>query len=583
MIPIFSKKATLALLLASVAISACSGLRERNEGDERSMSQRADKLITKTGQIVAKDPIATAYSRKSDGIWVASDIKRRQRADVLPAFFNEKVSFNFRGLTLAEFAAQIGKLTNASTAVLPDAEYVSKIIASGGSLVAGQPGAVGIPGMPMPATGIPSAVPGMPMMPGAFPGAPGSNQVMGGFGYPMNVVIEHRNGTVRSLLDAIATRFGVFWRYNQNSIQFYFLDTRTYSMAALPGDTSLSSVISSRSQQGSNNGSGGAAGSVGTSTVGSSVTGSNTQDTRSNFQMNIWKEVESAVKNMLTKAPAFAQQVGVTISPATGTLTVTDTPAVLARVEKFVEQQNDILSRQVMVNVTILTVTGEDVDEFGINWNLAYKTLDNRFGVRNTFQTNAASSGFSFGVINPGSRFNGTDLVINVLNQQGNVFLNRSSSVVTLNNRPAPIQIARQTAYLQSSTTTSTQQSTSTSLTPGTVTSGFNMVVVPNIMKGGNIMLQFATDNSQLRSIRTVTSGGSSIESPEIDTRNTSQQVMMRSGETLIISGIDQLDGSLTDTGVGHPRNFVLGGGMKARRGTEKYVILITPVITRSI
>lgn len=576
----FPKNAGLALVVASIFVSACTPLRERNEAEERGITNRADNLIPQAGKVVAKDPVATAYSKKSDGIWISSEIKRRQRTEALPAFFDEKVSFNYRGTTLAEFAAQVAKITNASTTVLPDAEYVSKIIAAGGSLIAGQGvggiGGIPAPGMPMQAgTPIPSMVPGIGGV-GGVVGGVGAQGALG-YGYPVNIVVEHRNGTVRSLLDAISARFGVFWRYNQDAIQFYFLDTRTFNMAALPGDTSLSSVISSGSQQGSS------ASSGSDSTAGSAVTGTNSQDTRSVFQMNIWKELDLAIKGMLTKSPAFAQQVGVTISPATGTITVTDTPAVLSRVEKFVEQQNDILSRQVMVNVTILTVSGEEVDEFGVNWNLMYQTLDNKFGIKNSFQTNSTSSGFSFGVINPGSRFNGTELVINVLNQQGNVYLNRSTSVVTLNNRPAPIQIARQTAYLQSSTTTSTQQSTSTSLTPGTVTSGFNMVVVPNIMKSGNIMLQFATDNSQLRNIRTVASGGASIESPEVDTRNTSQQVMMRSGETLIISGIDQLDGALTDSGVGSPRNFLLGGGTKARRGTEKYVILITPVITRTL
>lgn len=462
-----------------------------------------------------------------------------------------------------------------SITVLPDAEYVSKIIASGGSLV-GTNRQQSVAN-PLAASPIPSAVPSAPGTMGNLPNMGYGAALQMGMAGP--IVIEHRNGSLRSLLDTIASRFGVFWRYHKGGIQFHFLDTRTFNMAALPGDTSLSSVISSGSNSGSSSSSGTSSGSSGAS---SSVTGSNAQNTRSNFQMNIWKEVEESVKNMLTKLPEFEKQVGVTISPATGTLTVTDTPAVLSRVEKFVEKQNDILSRQVMVNVSILTVSGSDVEDFGINWNLAYQTLNNKFGIKNTFETAAQATGFSFGVINPGSRFNGTELMINVLNQQGKVFLKRSTSMVTLNNRPAPVQVARQTTYLQSASTTTTESSTSASLTPGVVTSGFNMVVVPNIMKGGNIMLQFATDSSELRSIRTVTSGDTTIESPEVDTRNTSQQVMMKSGETLIISGVDQLDGSVTDSGVGHPQNFLLGGGRKGSRNSEKYVILITPIITRT-
>jgi type IVB pilus formation R64 PilN family outer membrane protein len=103
------------------------------------------------------------------------------------------------------------------------------------------------------------------------------------------------------------------------------------------------------------------------------------------------------------------------------------------------------------------------------------------------------------------------------------------------------------------------------------------MSILPHVLANGTVMLQFSTDISSLRGLRTVTSGGSTIETPEMDTRNFLQRVSMKSNETLIISGFEQTDDNLDEQGVGQPKNMWLGGGYKAKSNREVIVILITP------
>src|SRR5204863_1303713 len=141
----------------------------------------------------------------------------------------------------------------------------------------------------------------------------------------------------------------------------------------------------------------------------------------------------------------------------------------------------------------------------------------------------------------------GSSMIINALSTQGKVRKETSASVATLNHQPVPVQVARQTAYLKSSQTTiSANVGTTTSLSPGVVTSGFTMTVLPNVLDNGTVMLQFSTDISTLRQITTVSSGGSSsssqIQTPEIDTRNFLQRVAMKSGQTLVVSGFEQME-----------------------------------------
>jgi type IVB pilus formation R64 PilN family outer membrane protein len=147
-----------------------------------------------------------------------------------------------------------------------------------------------------------------------------------------------------------------------------------------------------------------------------------------------------------------------------------------------------------------------------------------------------------------------------------------------------PVQVARQTTYLQSSQTSIVAQvGTTTTLVPGVVTAGFNMSILPHVLTNGTVMLQFSTDISTLRGISQIESNGSKIQTPELDTRNFLQRVAMKSNETLIISGFEQTDDNVGYKGVGTPRNFLLGGGVNAGGTKEVMVVLITPVAMSAI
>ncbi|MDI3781591.1 PilN family type IVB pilus formation outer membrane protein, partial [Pseudomonas aeruginosa] len=69
------------------------------------------------------------------------------------------------------------------------------------------------------------------------------------------------------------------------------------------------------------------------------------------------------------------------LSRATGTLTVTDRPEVLNRVQQLVNRENESITKQVLLNVNVLSVALTDKDQLGIDWNLVYKSLNNKWGI----------------------------------------------------------------------------------------------------------------------------------------------------------------------------------------------------------
>lgn len=545
-------------IAASVLIlaSGCTGLSGRIGKNFDQADRQAATLLQDVGGtaegIVKK---RTSVAAHEEGVWLGAKAMKFKEPS-LPAVFFQPTTFDRTVASLSEVAERITLRSGIPVKVSPE---VLNLSTAGGTTTPGTAG-INAPGA--------SA---SPSNPAARLPMPGDTQIRSN---PIRqtgpIRITYNGGTFKGFLDTVAARFGVYWKYTDGSLQFFHTDSRTFQINAVPGDSTFTATVASGATSSS---SGGATGGSGSN---NGLSANNAQNTSVASQLSVFSSIE---KSILTMLSPYGKTVA---SAAMGTITVVDTPDVLDRVATFIETQNKALSRQVVINVTVLAVTLSDSDEYGINWNLVYTGLRNRYGIQNSFTTSNGSSSFSAGVLDTSnSSFAGTNLIVRALSEQGKVRRYTSASVVTLNNQPVPLQVARQTSYLQSSQTSiAAQVGATTTLTPGTVTSGFNMSILPHVLDNGTVLLQFSTDISSLRSIRTVTSNNGSIETPEVDTRNFLQRVAMKSNQTLIISGFEQTSENIDQRGAGHPANFLMGGGQQAALNREIIVILITPSAT---
>ena len=516
-------------------------------------------LMDLAHQAKPADVRKTPAIERVSGLWLPS---RKMASSEIKVPLNEalarKITVNRTFSNIQDMSERITALTGIPVIVSPEA---------------GVPVTTSATGTPPPGQAIPNLPP--------LPGVPGRMPSHGIPGMPGASVSLAYNGTLSGFLDVASARYGVFWEWNDNKVRFFRTATKTFRLSALPGDTTLSAKISN--QSGGSSGSGGASSAGGTSA-------SSSQEAGVSFTgLSVWKGIEDAIKTMLTTSGTTPGKVVVTAS--TGTVTVTDTPQVLAQVEKFIDQQNISLCRQVVVNVRVLAVDLSDSDNYGINWNIVYNSLSQNFGwtLNNAFAPEVGASSLALKILGTaGTATNsnikswaGSEAMIDALSKQGRVSQITSASVTTLNNQPAPIQVGRQTSYLASSTTTigTAGAPSITTLQPGLITTGFSMNLVPHMLDGGRLLLQYAVDLSSLLNIATVTSGGSSIQTPEIETRNFLQRVMLNSGDTLVVTGFEQSNQSGNMQGVGSASNTALGGGVKGSKNKTVLVILIQPVI----
>ncbi|WP_116137948.1 PilN family type IVB pilus formation outer membrane protein [Trinickia diaoshuihuensis] len=559
----------------SLLAAACTGLTEKINRDSQADTARAGQLL---GKLAGGDNRAAAAADDvvvKDELWLSGKTIKIAKKSTLPRLFEEPASFDGTVDSLRAFADRVSRLARMPAKVAPGT--------SEAALRATQPAADANSG-----GGAAAPYPGVPPLPAGLLQGPSPATSVLGLGAartpavltPIHIV--YSNGTLRGLLDTAAARFGVYWKYEDGSIVFFYTATRVYQVVAIPGESKVdTNVVSGASNSGGtsggNAGGGGATSASGGAGGGSSsspaVSSDNTANITMNAQLSVYAGLQNAIKAMLSPVGS------VITSPATGSITVTDTPDVLERVGEFMEQQNQVLARQVLVNVTVLSVTLSAQDSYGINWTAVYQALGTRFGITTAFTSLIQNpSELSATVITPSSRASSTSAIIDALSTQGTVHRKTSASITTLNDQPVPVQVAEQQGYLaQISTTNTVNIGSQTSLTPGTVTTGFNLTLLPHILDDGTIMMQFYSNISSLVSLQAFGPASGQIQLPTVDTRNFLQRIAVKSGQTLVISGYEGINDQNNRQGVGSPSNYAMGG-FNASGTREVIVILLSPI-----
>lgn len=551
------------VILAGCTTQMTKGVEGKVNEADRKASQLMDSL--KSGQ-PSQGKAERSTVRRVEQAWVPVaklDENARQRVEVA----NRHVSVNRKFNDLSDAAAYITSLTGVPVSVTANARKTADDLTQK-SLTSQR----GLPGVMQPGV----ALPPLPM--GMQNGAATTSQMALNSAHYAPISYS---GNLSGFMDILAARYGLFWEPDSNNgITLFKTKTQSFRLAALPGDSSMSSIVGTQS---TSSGSGGGGGSAGGAAGGaqSVSTSSASAEQRSGIKfdgLSVWKGIEESLKAMLSIEGK------VVVTPATGTVTVDDTPPVLEKVAAFIKDQNSALKRQVLLNVRVLTVELNDSDSYGINWDMVYKNISTGAGValQSVSGLAAGNSSLAFNIVRTNGLWDGTKVMLEALSKQGRVSQVTSASIVTINNQPAPLQVGRQRSYLASSTTTigTAGSGNTTTLQPGVISTGFSMSVLPHILDSEKLMLQYSADISALVGIATVTSGQSSIQTPEVDTRNFLQRVLMNNGETLVLTGFEQFGANGGKQGIGSPDNVLLGGSVSGSQSKNMIVVLIQPVMS---
>ena len=567
------------------------------QGCATELVQKAEKRIEDVSGQASERFVAASKKEvqplvtRTKSVWVADKQPLPpvvNPVDSLPEIFTRKVSYNLQGrYTLQEILAKVTAEQKVMTSINPDIGELTQQGAAGASqaqsaqgqplyttqgmtgATAGAGGAGNLP--PLPNASAPATLPSVTSLSNL---AQAANRLS-----PVIVDDLVYSGPLFGLLDMLSSKTNLSWRWIGGRIEFFKYETKIFYVTTLAGGSKMSSTINAQSSSSSGSTSSGSGG------TNSGSTSSSGQVVQTSVDLNEWPALLETIKSGLTPKGK------VVVSEQTGMITVTDTPATLRAVDNIVKEFNRQFSKQIMLNVAVYSVDMSESDSAAMDWNAFWQTATSRLGLGySSVPATGVSTDASGGLIP--TTMNGlkttilrgpwqnTNAIIGALASVGKASLMTRSTVTTLNGKPVPVQVAKETAYLASSQTTLTTGGTaSTSLVPGVVTAGFSMNILPKVNDDGKVMMRYTVDLSSLDKMTTFSSGGNSIQLPEKSVRNFMNFASLKSGETLILNGFEQVGAKNDSSGPFNPNAWVLGGSRNATGNRTSVVILITPFV----
>lgn len=411
------------------------------------------------------------------------------------------------------------------------------------------------------------------------------------------------SGTVKEALDALSARTGYAYSVSGGNIYWQAFITKTFDIAFMPGSSDyLMGKAGSTSGGGTSSGGGGAAGASVTGIIDDSAAAqySNLKGT-----LSVWKDLEASIKQLMSPNGR------VVVSQTTTTVTVRDKPSNIALISQFIRNLNKSLSRQVLIKIQVLDIALDSAYNYGINWAIIqsafnhsnYQLLSNN-GTPisiNSLGSSLSSALTSVGIQqlpNPtGVTRTGFTVLVDALKQQGKLSVVTEPRVLCQNNQVSSIRIIKQQGYLASIQTTTLSGSSTggasitSQITPGSLVTGVTLYVLPKIM-GDKVYLQVNADLSSSGGFDVINSstggdpgtsppaGSSSIQVPKVQQKQFNQRSIIKSGNTLILSGFRQVTNV---AGAKQMFDSQALGGMAAGQVTLETIVLITPIILHGL
>lgn len=386
----------------------------------------------------------------------------------------------------------------------------------------------------------------------------------GAMGLPTRATLPQGSQPLPRVLDALAWRLGVSWRYREGAIDFYRTQTRVFDVRAL----TLTARVDARL------GRAGKTGGQGFENTSNTTLSSGEQDTLA--------AIRARIEPFLTRAGTLVATPG-----AGASVVITDTHEALDQVARFLERENRALTRRVRLVFEEITVVAKDRAQGGIDWNVVYASARAAASAAMTGGVDSAT-GIASAAMGSGP-FNSTQAIISALSEVGTVVRHSSVPVLTLNRRPVTHAVRTTFSYIdrvQSTSVASTRSDgaagalPSVSINQKQETVGSFLTLLPDAQEDGQILLSVAYDNTVAQPLKSLAFGKADnqieIQQITIDGNGTVQQVELRAGQPMVISGFDRRQEEYDQRRLSSRAPLALGGADRAAADRATTVVIVT-------
>ena len=364
------------------------------------------------------------------------------------------------------------------------------------------------------------------------------------------------------LLDALAARLYVYWRYRAGAIEFYRTDTRVFDVRMLALSTQTESRL-------------GRAASA------------QAEGFDHSMQTSMQSGEGAPLDALRARILPFLSRAGVMSEVATGgsALVVTDTPDVLDRIDAYITRENRVATRRVRIVLEELTVSTDANDERDIDWSGVFARAGRALSLSGP-NVVPGSGGVASATLDSGA-WSGSRAMLHALSEAGTVVRRRSIPLLTLNRQPVTHAVHNTNSYVDQGqggavggTIPNQALLPTVSVSQKRETVGTFVTIVPDARDDGSILLSVGYDNTYAHPLQALSFGPKDsalvVQQLNLDGQGTVQQVALRPGQAVLLAGFDrqELDAQSRRLAPGAP--IVTGGRDKLGDKRLSTVLLVT-------
>lgn len=317
------------------------------------------------------------------------------------------------------------------------------------------------------------------------------------------------SGPLDRLLDGWTQAAGYRWRYDADSgaVEVVRSETVVFDVHALQGSQTYNVTTTTQ-------GSGG-----------EETSGSSSQTISSELTYDPWAEIA------LLAIAAAGPEGGVSVSPTSGTVTVSGAPGAIERVRQYLAHLNRHVLRPVTLSVDLYSVRFDKGSDYEVGLS---GLLPEVFG--SNFQIGIENGSIS--IVKPTVAGGSTlEATVTALRSVGNASRNLSAQVTAVSRVPGQYYDLFDQAYLKQSKTTVDSGVVTRELTPGTVSSGFGLSFVAQIVGPNEVLARITATIQDRPEFAVFGSVGNQIQLPAGGRRAIVVTQRIARGETLLLTG----------------------------------------------
>lgn len=373
--------------------------------------------------------------------------------------------------------------------------------------------------------------------------------------------------TLAKSLDKISAFFDVYWRFEGDFIDFYKMETRSFQVRSLSLQASSHASVGSTAKE--------AQGGF------QSQSGTRLHQAESDELGNL----KARLALFMTRSGRIAAQTG-----GSNTVVVSDTPYALEQIAVFIKKENQALTRRVRLVFEEITLTANSQSELNLDWNVIFSSAQVAASMTVGGMSTTAMQQLS-AAIKQGP-FSQTEAFVKAIGEVAQVVRRHSMPVVSLNRRPVTHALRTTFSYVDKVETTPYVSGTgittnAVSLSQKEETVGSVLTLVPDIQEDGQVLLSVAYDSTIAQPLKSLTVGapeqGMQLQQVTIEGSGTVQQVLLRPGQPLVISGFDRNEQESTERRLNPGVPLLFGGGNRVKQQHLRTLIIITAQVEEGL